>query len=163
MRMVAALALLVWLGGCGSMTLETEPPARFDLNGSWRLVPGRSDEPPNLRVLRARGGSLSLITQDFPMLRATGLAIEQGPDSMGIAFTPGGYQDVTWGERRRGLWDVRAGWHEGDLVLLYRAPDAEARETFTLAPGGTELRVRIDLRASGDGLVATRIFRQVAD
>ena len=46
---IAALAALVFVAGCGgtpSSTTPTDPPAAFDPAGSWRLVNGTVDAQP---------------------------------------------------------------------------------------------------------------------
>jgi hypothetical protein len=92
------------------------------------------------------------------VLRAQELVIEQGPDSMGVSYDGEGYRDVSWGTRRRGLWEVRAGWNEGRLLILSKASDADAQETLSLSPDGQQLRIDVDIRSSGDRLAVTRVF-----
>ncbi|MEQ8485466.1 MAG: hypothetical protein RIB46_14000 [Pseudomonadales bacterium] len=157
-RCVAALALALSLSGCGGVPLEPDVPAAFDLGGRWVLLDVASDSAPDRHRLRARGGMLSFVTQDFPVLRATELEIEQGPDSMGISYDGDDYRDVSWGERRRGLWEVRAGWNEGRLLILSKASDADAEEVFTLSPDGSRLTIDTRIRATGDTLAVRRVF-----
>ena len=111
---------MVFMGvGCASVKLSTQVPAGFDLSGQWVLVPELSDETPDPRKLRARSerkelehrkvlskerariGSLLFMTQDFPVLLAQRMDIEQNADSMGIEYDRGGYRDVSWGKRTR--------------------------------------------------------------
>lgn len=150
--------LLVLLAGCGAIELEPLPSQPFDLDGRWLLVEGASDAAPDRRRLRAQGGMLSFVTQDFPVLRAREMEIEQGPDSMGVRYDGAEYRDVSWGTRRRGLWEVRAGWNEGRLLILSKASDAEAQETFTLAPDGRRLTIDVAIRSGGDRIDVTRVF-----
>lgn len=157
-RSVAALALGLCLAACGATPLEPEAPPAFDLGGRWVLLDVASDSAPDRHRLRARGGMLSFVTQDFPVIRATELEIEQGPDSMGIRYDGENYRDVSWGERRRGLWEVRAGWHEGRLLILSKASDADAEEVFTLSPDGSRLTIDTRIRATGDTLAVRRVF-----
>jgi len=79
-------------------------------------------------------------------LRATRLDIEQNPDSMGVRYYPGIYRDVTWGKRQRGLWEVDAGWYEGNLVVQSKADGLLVRETFLTWPANT-LSVRVFIQA----------------
>jgi hypothetical protein len=156
------VALMVMIGvaiaGCGALQLDPDPPSPFDLGGRWLLVEGASDAAPDRRQLRAQGGMMAFVTQDFPVLRAQELVIEQGPDSMGVLYDGEGYRDVSWGTRRRGLWEVRAGWNEGRLLILSKASDAEAQETLSLSPDGERLRIDVEIRSSGDRLAVTRVF-----
>ena len=154
------MLLLPFLGACAGLQLEQRPPEGFDLTGTWRLVEDASDTPPTHRRLRARGGMLAFVTQDFPVLRATEMRIQQSPDSMGIRYDGRHYRDVSWGERRRGLWEVRAGWHEGDLYILSDAADADAREILRLSDEGRRLDVDVRVESGGEDVELTRVFRR---
>lgn len=158
--LAAALSLAA---ACASITLEPQPPAGFDLSGAWRLDEEASETLPARRALRARGGLLGIVLADFPVLRAREMRIEQGRDSMGIYYDGRNYRDVSWGTRRRGLWEVRAGWHEGDLVILSEAKDADARERFILSPDGERLRLEVEVRSAGQDVALVRVFRRVED
>ncbi len=155
------VAALLLAASCATITLEPQPPAGFDLSGAWQLDADASETLPARRVLRARGGLLGIVLADFPVLRARELRIEQGRDSMGIYYDGRNYRDVSWGTRRRGLWEVRAGWHEGDLVILSDAKDAEARERFTLSPDGQRLRLEVEVSSGGQDVALVRVFRRV--
>jgi hypothetical protein len=151
----------VLLAGCNSKPPSVAVPAGFNLSGEWVLLPGDSDAGPTGLNLRARGGMLRLVAQDFPVLRATRLSIEQGADSMGISYDGADYRDVSWGKRKRGFWEVQTGWVEGQLVILSKAEDADARETFTLSPDGQRLAVRIELEAGSESLAIGRTFQRL--
>ncbi len=142
-------------------TLETEPPPDFDLTGTWQLVTSASDPPPSSRHLRARGGMIVFVAQDFPVLRAKRLEIEQNRDSMGIRYDANDYRDVSWGSREHGLWKVQAGWHEGSLVILYHAKDGDAREVMTLGNAGQRLTVDLRVDSGGNHVTATRVYQRV--
>jgi hypothetical protein len=156
---IAVVALLC-LTACGGIQLDMQKPEGFDLTGTWMLVEDLSEPPPSNRRLRSRGGMLVFVIQDFPVLHAREMRIEPSGDSMGIRYVPGGYRDVSWGTRTRGLWEVRAGWHEGNLVILSVADDARARETLTLSEGGRRLDVAVRIDARGDDLDLVRVFRR---
>lgn len=151
-----------WLiAGCaGSVVLDPVPPPGFDLGGSWRLDPIASDPAPETRELRARGLSISMAAQDFQVLRCRLMEVEQNRDSMGIAYDGGSYRDISWGVRQRGLWEVNAGWDEGELRILSKARDAKAEETMTLFDAGRRLMVRISIAADGGDVDVTRIFQR---
>jgi hypothetical protein len=156
---VALMALL--LAACSAAPPSATVPAAFDLTGEWQLVPDQSDVPPTTLQLRARGGMLHLVTQDFPVLAARRMSIEQAADSMGISCDGGAWRDVSWGARKRGLWEVQAGWLEGRLVILSKAEDADARETFSLSPDGRLLSVLVDVRSGGERLSIRRTFSRL--
>jgi hypothetical protein len=79
---------------------------------------------------------------------------------MGIACDEGTWRDVSWGERRRGLWEVQAGWLEDALVILSDAQDARASESFRLE-GDRLLTIVIELEAGGERIAITRTFTRV--
>lgn len=157
---LGSLLLLALTAGCTGIELDANPPPAFDLSGRWLLVESASESAPSRRRLRAQGGMLSFVTQDFPVLRATEMTIEQHRDSMGIRYDVGDYRDISWGTRQRGLWEVRAGWHEGNLLILSEANDADARETLSLSPDGERLTVDVRITSSGDDVDLTRVFRR---
>ncbi|MDD9963367.1 MAG: hypothetical protein OXU70_14885 [Gammaproteobacteria bacterium] len=172
------IAWLLTLSGCGSVPLDPEAPTGFDLNGHWVINRALSDPPPNERRLQAeadralvdmgrmgqrrRMGMLAFVTADFPVLASKSMIIEQDPRSMGIRYANGAYRDVSWGERRRGLWEVNAGWTEEGLVIASRADDASATETMRLRNGGRQLAITIDIKSAGDALSAVRVFDRVS-
>jgi hypothetical protein len=160
-RVLAGAALAVLLAACQGVSLQPLPPQGFDLSGAWQLVPEDSGTPPSLERLRARGGMLSFIAQDFAVLRARELQIEQNPGSMGVFYDGRDYRDVSWGTRRRGLWDVNAGWHEGRLLIVSTAKDADAREVLTLSPDGQRLRIDIEVKSRGENVAVSRVFRRL--
>lgn len=152
-------SLCLWLGACGGIQLDPTPPPGFDLSGTW-LVVDSGEPPPTPRNLRARGSMLAFVTQDFPILRAKRITVEQNRDSMGVRYDGGDYRDVSWGTRQRGLWEVRAGWNEGALVILWDADDAKAQETLTLSDGGQRLTVNARIESRGDRIDIQRVFER---
>lgn len=151
---------LVLPTACTTIDLTRQSPPGFDLTGTWQLVEEASGTLPSHRRLRARGGMLAFVTHDFPVLEAGEMRIEQNPDSMGIRYDGRDYRDVSWGERQRGLWEVRAGWHEGNLLIISDANDADATETLTLSDGGQRLQVDVHIDSGGEELQVTRVFRR---
>ena len=148
--LVAVLALQL-VAGCHSVPLDAAAPVRFDLNGHWVLDPDRSDGP------RPRAGGF--LTQDFPVLVAKEMRIEQDDTSMGIEFDRGSYRDISWGERRRGVWEIRAGWHEGALYIYSEAPDTSAEEIWRLSDDGDEVTIEVSIRGMAAGRYQ-RIFQR---
>ena len=175
---VLGSAWLLALSGCGSVPLDPEAPTGFDLNGHWVINQALSDPPPNERRLqheadrsllemgrlgqRRRMGMLAFVTADFPVLASRSMIIEQDPNSMGIRYESGAYRDVSWGERRRGLWEVNAGWTEDGLIIASRADDARATETMRLRQGGRQLAITIEIKSAGDALSVVRVFDRVS-
>ncbi len=147
------------LAACATQ-LDTQPPPAFDLSGTWLLVSDESSSPPSHRQLRARGGTLGLVTQDFPVMRASKLEIEQNRDSMGIRYDTGDYRDVSWGTREHGLWKVTAGWRGSALIMMYHADDADAEETMSLSPDGQRLTVDVHVGSGGDDVKVTRVYHR---
>jgi len=176
-RWPAFLGLLL-VCGCGGLPLLPEAPATFDLNGQWVVREAASDPPPNPERLRARAdrglldlgvpgrpaaiGAWAFVVQDFPVLGAKSMVIEQDAHSMGIRYDSGHYRDISWGERRRGVWRVSAGWLEGALVIVSEAADADAKETMRLSADGRHLVVDISLKSAGDSFNAVRTYDRVS-
>ena len=174
----AMLTLALALGGCGGVPLDPKAPAAFDLNGHWVLHQALSDPPPDRRRLQARAdrkllgtgqprrqstaGLLAFVVEDFPVLAASSMIIEQDQQSMGIRYENGTYRDVSWGERKRGLWQVSAGWLEGELVISSKAPDADARESMRLSENGQRMTIRVEVKSGGDSLNVLRTFDRVS-
>ncbi len=165
-------------GGCGSVPLDPAVPTEFDLNGQWVVHVALSDPPTDAKRLsaqadqelvaiersssRSQRGILAFVTQDFPVLASKTMVIEQDRHSMGIRYDKGGYRDISWGERKRGLWEVSAGWRDGALVIASRAHDATARETMRLVEDGWRMVVHVKVKSGGDSLEAVRTFDRVA-
>ena len=175
LRNIVGAGTIVALAACSGIPLDVEPPGRFEIAGQWVLNAELSDPPPNTRQVLAQadqdfvrgriglpsGGALAFVTQDFPVLAAKSLVIEQDSYSMGIRYGTGVYRDVSWGERKRGLWEVSAGWHEGDLVVFSKAADATGRETFRLSDNGQTLVVEVEANSDGEKLAVRRVFERV--
>jgi len=174
-RNAFGLAAMLTVLGCSGVPLNESPPPRYDLGGQWVLNAVLSDAPPNTRQIMSRadrdfiegrigpptGGALAFVTQDFPVLEAKSMVIEQNADSMGIRYDTGVYRDVSWGERKRGLWKVSAGWFEGNLVIRSNAADTKGRETYRLSRDGRTLAVLVETNSDGEKLIAERVFERV--
>ena len=178
-RALALLGALCLLGACQGENLAVDAPAGYDLTGVWVLDAAASDATPDFKrglggqrsgsprtpreaqraaIRGALGSGLAFVVHDFQVLSAERLEIEQNRDSMGVRHVPGVYRDVSWGKRQRGLWEVNAGWAEGALVIVSRAPDLRVRETMTLA--GDRLRVGVEVRADDERRELVRVFRR---
>ncbi len=170
------------LAACSSApNLSTHVQPGFNLSGNWALDPSRSDLTPDTRrvvdemdqrMLRRDGafntqGELvdsavfAFIAQDFPVLKADRLSIEQHPDSMGIRYEPGGYRDVSWGVRSRGLWTIHAGWDDaGKFVVHSDSEDIRGVERHLMIDAST-LQIELRVRADGGDLDLVRTFTKV--
>ena len=166
-----AFGVAFLLPACG--TLDPSVPRGFDLTGDWVLDGEASDAPPDIDAIRRRedrdvvrgrqsdaAASAAFAVQDFPVLTATRLEIEQDDVSMGIRYDGVLYRDISWGERERDLWRVRAGWTEGDLVIRSLRGGTKGRETFALERNGTVLRVTVDIETGGQDVRSIRLYRR---
>ena len=86
------------------------------------------------------------VSHDFHVINAQSLTIELDPISAGLDYQPGTYRDVTFGERRRGLWDIYAGWDGDDLVILSRANKLQVMERISLI-SPNRLRIIVGIEA----------------
>lgn len=166
---LAAAALA--LAACAP--LATTAPATVDFTGEWLLDPTLSGAPPNLEKIRRREeraivrgrqrnarASAAFAVQDFPVLSAETLRIEQNAGSMGVQYGGGLYRDVSWGKRERDFWTIQAGWQEGALVIRSERGAVKGRETLTLERGGTLLRVAVQVETGGESIETVRVFRR---
>ena len=147
--------LLLGAGGCTNVPLEADAPAGFDLSGDWSLVTEEGSAPGG-----GGGRDSGFLAQDFPLLVAQQLRIEQDASSMGVEYGRGKYRDVTWGERRRGVWEVNAGWHEGNLHIFSEASDVSAREVYRLENDGRMLVIDIEVKMTGRTQNFSRVFQR---
>lgn len=172
------LIVLFGLAACSTPRLSPEVRSGFDISGSWTLDPSRSDVAPDsarlvdqmdrdlirgarsstLRNRIGDGTIFAFIGQDFPVLLAERLTIEQSRESLGIRYEPGTYRDVSFGEKERGLWTISAGWDDrGSFVIFSDSDDIRATEAHTLLDAST-LRIRLSVRADGGDLDLVRTF-----
>ena len=167
--LVFGIALL--LPACTA--LDPNVPRGFDLSGDWVLDGDASDAAPDLDAIRRRedrdvirgrqsdaAASAAFAVQDFPVLTATRLEIEQDDVSMGIRYDGALYRDISWGKRERDLWRVQAGWHEGDLVVRSVRGDTKGREAFAIEGNGRILRVTVSIETGGQDVRSVRVYRR---
>lgn len=169
---VGLLAALLALAACTS-SLGTRAPAGFDLSGDWLLDEGASDAGPDVAAIRRRedrkavrgrqsatSASAAFVVQDFPVLSAASLRIEQSRDSMGIRYDDSVYRDISWGQRQRDFWLVSAGWDADALVVRSTRGAVKGVETMTLERNGSVLRVVVRVDAGGEEVLAERVYRR---
>ena len=168
---VSCLFAACLLGGC--TTLDTDAPPGFDLSGEWVLDASQSDEAPDLDAIRRRAdrellrgkvadttASATFVVQDFPVLAAKRLRIEQHADSMGVHYDERAYRDVSWGDRTRDLWAVRAGWSQGVLVVQSSRGPVRGTQTYALEERGRQLRIALTVRSGGELVDVERVYRR---
>lgn len=174
MRYLASLVATLILSACTTLDLDETVPSGFDLSGVWLINPVLSDAPPSRESLKPGRGrlggdrvgarppagmlGLSFLTQDFPVLAASRVRIEQNRDSLGMDFDRGTYRDVSWGERDRGLWRVQAGWDEGDLVIVSTGEDTRVEERYTLAEEGSRLSTVVSFQIDSERGEYRRVY-----
>lgn len=165
------IALAAVGGACA--VLDVTPPAGFDLSGEWALDADASDPTPDMQAIRRRadrrfernksGDATAVATfmlQDFPVLAATRLIIEQNADSMGVHYDEHTYRDVSWGEREWDFWIIRAGWKDGALVVSSSRGATRGTEIYALEAGGDRLRIRVRVETDGESLEAARVYQR---
>ena len=95
----------------------------------------------------------------LPMITATEMTIGQDPQSMGIEYPNQPYRDIKWGEQKRGLFTIDAGWEEQRLIIVTKSEPMTVHEVYSLSDAGNTLTLEIDLSSKriGDRHV-TRVF-----
>lgn len=171
---LSAFFFALLMMGCQGLDLAKTPIAAVQLSGTWALDNGVSDDlraftrPPSERrrpklsvqeeIRRiGLGSGLAFVVQDFQIIDAKRIVIEQDRDSMGVKHIPGTYRDITWGDRERNIWRVQAGWQEKDLVIFSTAKGLRILERYRLVSPN---RLRLDLEVQADGVKRnlTRFF-----
>ena len=163
---ISALAILSgFLSSCGPATssLNSSVPSGIDLTGIWVLDEGRSDSPPDQSAALQREkaaeiqgkssnslASMFFVVQDFPVVSANRLAIEQDADSIGISYGDGQHRDLIWGLQTRSEWRIDAGWEHTKLIVKSDVSHTSAVERYQLQSDGNTLVVDVSVRAGGD-------------
>ena len=167
---VLAPAVLL-LAGCAA-SLDA-PPRSFDLTGEWVLDEVQSDAPPDLKAIRRREdrdvvrgrqsnptGSAVFVVQDYPVLNAARLHIEQDAKSMGIRYDRNTYRDISWGRRERDFWTVQAGWVGGALVIRTARGGIKGEEIMALEDRDQQLRIAVRVTTEGGDIRVERVYRR---
>ncbi len=151
--------------GCGTATssLSSIVPYGVDLTGVWVLDESRSDEPPDnskalqrLKAAEIEGkrsdsfGSILYAAQDFPVIAAKRLSIDQDESSIGISYGDGQHRDLIWGLQTRAEWNVDAGWEQRRLVVKSVVSHTQGTERYQIEPDGNTLVVNVAIRAGPD-------------
>ena len=160
--------------GCSALDLDQRKPEKVDFSGHWELNLPLSEGVIENRRSRndvfnsdqiktegmATGDLLDpfvFVSHDFHIINAQSITIELDPISAGLDYQPGTYRDVTFGERRRGLWDIYAGWDGEDLVILSRANKLQVMERISLI-SPNRLRIIVGIEAEKKNRDFVKVF-----
>lgn len=169
--LASAIGLMFFLTSCATNSLSVNVPYGFDLSGKWVLVPGESDEAPDLNAIASkelaretRGkrsdpmSSISFVIQDFPVLVADWLLIEQDDSSMGVEYSNTFYREVSWGKKVINDWKVSSGWSKGDLTLTFKRERVDATERFSLSSRNERLTITVSIKTPIDKMTFSRVY-----
>lgn len=158
---------LAMLAGCAALMtgcahLGQVTPPGFNMSGTWvtqqpaEAPPPQSVFDPNAPIEtdssgEHEGGGAEAPpfrgpVPRLPMLTTVRMTIDQDTTSMGIAYPRQPYRDVKWGEQKRDLYTVDAGW-DGDNRLIITTSNKAMRlkEIYSLAPDGKTLTLDVEL------------------
>ena len=161
---------------CSTLVLDEKKPENLDFSGAWELNASLSkgileksipqSESTKADLIRTEGlkkGGLYdpfvFVSHDFHIVGARLLTIELDALSIGVRYLPGTYRDVTFGKRRRGLWEIYAGWEDKELVILSRANDLKVIETISLV-NPERLRVNVEIEEDKKNWNFVKVFDQ---
>ena len=166
------LAILCFLG-CSSLVLEERTPVETHFSGRWILnVPlseilepdsSRENEDSSVRIFSKEimrpnvADPFVFISHDFHVLDAKKISVELGLISAGLDYSPGVYRDVTFGQRRRGLWHVYAGWEDKELVIVSKADGLNVIERFAML-NPDRMRVVVNVRVEKEERRVVKVF-----
>ena len=174
LKAILLSSFLFCLVGCSGLDLDQRKPEKVDFSGHWVLNLPLSEGVIENRRSRndvfnsdqiktegmATGDLLDpfvFVSHDFHIINARSLTIELDPISAGLDYQPGTYRDVTFGERRRGLWDIYAGWDGDDLVILSRANKLQVKERISLV-SPNRLRIIVGIEAEKKNRDFVKVF-----
>lgn len=163
MALVAMWTMIVVSCGPATSSLSSVVPFGVDLSGVWVLDEARSDGPPDseaalqrLKAAEIEGkrsdsfGSIIYAAQDFPVIAADRLSIEQDSSSIGISYGDGQHRDLIWGLQTRAEWKIDAGWEQTRLVVKSIVSHTSGTESYQLGSDGDTLLVNVSVRAGPD-------------
>ncbi len=159
--------------GCSSLVLEERTPSQTKFAGYWILNTTLSEtlesnykkerEDSSVRILSEEimrpnvADPFVFISHDFHVLDATKISVELGIDSTGLDYDPGVYRDVTFGRRRKGLWNVYSGWEGEDFLIVSKADGLNVVERFAML-NSDRMRVIVDIRVEKEERRVVRVF-----
>ena len=163
LKAILLSSFLLCLVACSALDLDQRKPKKVDFSGHWELNLPLSEgvtensrpqkdvfDPDQIRTEGMASADLLdpfvFVSHDFHIINAQSLTIELDPVSAGLNYQPGTYRDVTFGERRKGLWDIYAGWDGDDLVILSRADKLQITERYSpVSPNRLRIMVGIEV------------------
>ena len=170
---VLLLALVLYFLGCGSLVLEERTPVEAKFSGRWTLnapLSGifemgsrKEKEVTSERIFSEEimrpniADPFVFISHDFHILDAKKIRVELGLASAGLDYSPGVYRDVTFGQRRRGLWNVYAGWEDEELVIVSKADGLNVVERFAML-NPNRMRVVVNVRVEKEERRVVKVF-----
>ena len=159
--------------GCSGLELAERTPVGIDFSGIWKLNPGSSegldqmlsldlkDVPSRIRteeiVRTTQTDPFVFISHDFHILDAKKIYAELGVDSAGLRYEPGVYRDISFGEKKRGLWSIYAGWEGNEMVILSKASGLSVLERFALIDRN-RLRIAVKIIAEKEERTIVKLF-----
>ena len=170
LKAILLLSFLICIIGCSTLDLDQRKPEKVDFSGHWELNlplsvgvaenPRSGNDVFDSNQIKTEGlantdllDPFVFVSHDFHIINAQSLTIELDPISAGLDYQPGTYRDVTFGERRRGLWDIYAGWDGDDLIILSRANKLQVMERISLvSPNRLRIIVGIEAEKKKSGL-----------
>ena len=172
------LGLLASLIACAATqsSLSSQVPSSIDLSGVWTLVEefsaGDIDRVETQREFEEDSidgkatstlGSLYFAEQDFPIVGATQLEIQQDEHSIGILYGVGKYRDLVWGLQSRGEWKLDVGWQDRSLIIKSGISHSRGLETYRLDADNQTLQVSVQIRAGSERRTLRRTFTREVD
>ena len=174
LKAILLSSFLFYLLGCSALDLDQRKPEKVDFSGRWVLNLPLSEgvtensrpqndvfDPDQIRTEGMASADLLdpfvFVSHDFHIINARSLTIELDPISAGLDYQPGTYRDVTFGVRRRGLWDIYAGWDGDDLVILSRADKLQVMERISLV-SPNRLRIIVGIEAEKKNRDFVKVF-----
>ena len=174
LKAILLSSFLLCLVGCSAFDLDQRKPEKVDFSGHWVLnLPlsegviensrSRNDvfDPDQIKTEGMASEDLLdpfvFVSHDFHIIRAQSLTIELDSISAGLLYQPGTYRDLTFGERKRGLWDIYAGWDGDDLVVLSRADKLQVMERISLV-SPNRLRIIVGVEAEKKNRDFVKVF-----
>ena len=182
-KFLSVMIFLMLLGAC-STRLGMMSPHSVNLSGTWvldqknsqtvmlepkreRADPSAADQsrPPANGDRQGRNGKRILGWMDLPVIpdktdamQSTEMTIEQGDDSIGIAYLNAVYRDIDWGEKKKGANSIIAGWRGETLIVETKTEQLRYSESYALGPAKDVLILTITVQSQSRPNKFVRVF-----